>query len=353
MTASKYTTPPVDPDARSAAERRQTSLTKPPGSLGRLEDLAVQMAAFQATAAPEARPCSVLLFACDHPVTKHGVSPYPSSVTRAMINNFVSGGAAASVLTKLHRLPLHVVDVGVDGASSNAFPHSAITLHRMQPQVAAGDIALEPALTPDDFASCQAFGARLVEEYCGEDRVVILGEMGIGNTTPAAALGAALLQLRDPATLVGPGTGAVGDILERKKAIVVQAVRRLAGSLSPDELLRQLGGREMVAMYGAMKAALAMRKIVLVDGFIVTVVALALCRQDPAAREGMVFAHQSHEQGHHALLEAMGAAPLLRLSMRLGEASGALTAFPILEAACATHNQMATFESASVPDKEG
>lgn len=353
MTASKYAIPPIDPDARSASERRQTSLTKPPGSLGKLEDLAIRLAAFQATQCPQARPCSVLLFASDHPVTKHGVSPYPSSVTRAMIDNFVAGGAAASVLAKLHGLPLHVVDVGVDGATSNSLPHGAITLHRMQPQAAAGDIALEPALSRDDFARCQAFGARLVEEYCSEDRVVILGEMGIGNTTPATALGASLLKINDPASLVGPGTGAVGDILSRKKAVVVQAVGRVAGCNCPEELLRQLGGREMVAMYGAMKAALATRKIVLVDGFIVTAVALALCRQDSAAPEGMVFAHQSHEQGHRALLDAIGAEPLLRLNMRLGEASGALTAFPILEAACATHNQMATFESASIPDKEG
>lgn len=350
MIASKYTTPLIDPSARSAAERRQAILTKPPGSLGRLEELAVQMAAFQATATPEARPCSVLLFASDHPVAKHGVSPYPSSVTRAMIDNFVAGGAAASVLAKLHGLALHVVDVGVDGASPSSSPDAAITLHRMQPQAAAGDIAEEPALSPNDFERCQAFGARLVEEYCSEDRVVVLGEMGIGNTTPATALGASMLQLSDPAKLVGPGTGAVGDILDRKKAVVVQAVSRVAGCLSPEGLLRQLGGREMVAMYGAMKAALATRKIVLVDGFVVTVVALTLIRQDPAACEGMVFAHQSHEQGHQVLLEAMGVAPLLRLCMRLGEASGGLTAFPILEAACATHNQMATFESASIPD---
>lgn len=353
MTSTRSTTPPIDRDARSVAQRRQTRLTKPPGSLGRLEDLAVQMAAFQATATPQPRPCSVLLFASDHPVAKHGVSPYPSAVTRAMIDNFAAGGAAASVLAKLHGLPLHVVDVGVDGASPDSLPRSTTTLHRMQPRAAAGDIAEEPALSVDDFASCQAFGARLVDEYCGDDRVVILGEMGIGNTTPATALGASLLQISDPTTLVGPGTGAVGDILDRKKAVVARAVSRVAGCLSPEELLRELGGREMVAMYGAMRAALAARKIVLVDGFIVTAVALALIRQDPAAMEGMVFAHQSDEHGHQVLLEAVGAAPLLHLNMRLGEASGALTAFPILEAACATHNQMATFESASIPNKEG
>lgn len=345
-------TPAVDLAMERAAERRQAILTKPPGSLGRLETLASDMAGFQATETPMARPCSVLLFASDHPVTRHGISPYPSAVTRAMIDNFVRGGAAASVLARLHRLPLHVVDVGVAGTSPSASPSGAISLHRMDPLPAACDISEEAALSPADFERCDAFGASLVEQHCQSDRVVIFGEMGIGNTTPATALGAALLELDDPTSLVGRGTGASGEILARKKTIVARAVARVPAELSPRELLRQLGGREMTAIHGAMKAALARRKIVLIDGFIVTAVALALIREDRAAAHGMVFSHQSGEQGHRALLDAIPAIPLLQLDMRLGEASGALTAFPLLEAACATHNQMATFESAAVPDKE-
>lgn len=352
MIRDTYEIPAVDLAMQRFAERRQAVLTKPPGSLGRLETLASEMAGFQATETPLARPCSVLLFASDHPVTRHGISAYPSAVTRAMIDNFVRGGAAASVLSRLHGLPLHVVDVGVDGASPIASPSRAILLHRMDPQAAAGDISEEAALTLADFERCRDFGASLVERHCQNDRVVIFGEMGIGNTTPATALGAALLRLDDPTRLVGLGTGASGEILARKKAVVARAVARVSAELSPQELLRQLGGREMTAIYGAMKAALLRRKIVLVDGFIVTAVALALVRQDPAALHGLVFSHESSEQGHRALLEAFPAVPLLQLNLRLGEASGALTAFPILEAACATHNQMATFESAAVPDRE-
>jgi nicotinate-nucleotide--dimethylbenzimidazole phosphoribosyltransferase len=310
------------------------------------------MAGFQATDTPLARPCSVLLFASDHPVASQGVSPYPSSVTRAMVDNFVRGGAAASVLARLHGLPLHVFDVGVEGQSSVEESSAHASLHRLTPQVTAGDIACEPALSPEGFERCVSYGGQAIMAHCKNDRVVVFGEMGIGNTTPATAVGAALLGLRVPATLVGKGTGATGALLEMKKNVVSRAVARIDPGLPPREILRELGGREMVAIYGAMRAALGMRKVLIIDGFIVTAVALALAREEENALDGMIFAHESGEQGHHALLAAMGVRPLLRLGMRLGEATGALTAFPVIEAACRTHNEMATFESAAIPDKE-
>jgi nicotinate-nucleotide--dimethylbenzimidazole phosphoribosyltransferase len=334
---------------------RQAKLTKPPGSLGRLESVAIEMAAFQATESPKARPCSALLFATDHPVTRHGVSPYPQEVTRAMVQNFLSGGAAASVLARQHSIPLHVLDVGVSGESlapSPAGRANGVLFHRMEAAPPAGDVLNSPALSEVGWKACFDYGSTAVTRLCEEDRLLILGEMGIGNTTTAAAVGAYLLGLEHPGDFVGRGTGAAGQLLQRKKEVVSRAVARVEPGLSGREVLRELGGREMAALYGAMMVALSRRKTVLIDGFIVTAAAAALVRDVPEARAGMVFAHRSEELGHAELLSSLGARPLVGLQMRLGEASGALVAFPLIEAACELHNRMATFQSAGVPDAE-
>ncbi len=349
--------PTGDALARAAAERRQTVLTKPPGSLGRLEELAIQIASWQGTATPAVRPAATLLFASDHPVTRHGISPYPSEVTRAMVANFHAGGAAASVLSRAQGLPLTVVDVGVDGGQAlcptdDFVRGSGASLHRdPAANVPAGDIRTEDALDPDGFALCIEAGRRAVRRLGDDTRAVLLGEMGIGNTTPAAAIAAALLRASDPGSLVGAGTGASGDLLENKRRVVRDAVRRVQGETAPLEILRRLGGRELVALFGAYLEALETRRIVVVDGFIATVPALVLHALAPHTCAGMVFSHRSDEQGHGQLLAHMGAAPLLSLGLRLGEASGALTAFSLLEHACTLHTQMATFDSAGVPDR--
>jgi len=349
------TIPALDRAREDEARERQTRLTKPALSLGRLEALAIQLAGFQATPTPNVRPCAALLFAADHAVTRHGVSPYPSAVTRAMLENFARGGAAASVLARLHRIPLHVFDVGVDGAEHPLAPGpaagSGAILHRVSPAPVAGDIRVEDALAPSEFERCVAAGKRAVLATAADCRTLLLGEMGIGNSTVAAAIAAKLLDAPDPAALVGAGTGATGAVLDSKRRVVRDVVARLTGESRPLEVLRRAGGREFAAAYGAMRAALCQRAIVLVDGFILSTVAAVLVAEEPAARAGLVFSHRSREHGHAPLLEFMKAQPLLDLGMCLGEATGALSAFPLVEAACALHNQMATFEAAGVPER--
>ncbi len=350
------TLPVAQPHFTQEARARQERLTKPPGSLGRLEDLASQIAGYQATSTPLVDPCATLIFASDHPVTRHGVTPYPSEVTRAMLLNFKNGGAAASVLARQHGVPLHVFDVGVNGdaaivqeAASDALEPR---LHYLKPRLTAGDIRCEDALTHPAFTQCLQFGRVAVEEHARGARLIILGEMGIGNTTPAAALAAYLQGDPDGRKIVGSGTGAAGQLLETKRQVVADILQRLPAGLSPLELLRRAGGREIVALYAAMRRALELRKIVLVDGFIVTAAAAALAATEPAALEGMVFSHCSAERGHRGLLAHLTVEPLLQLDMRLGEASGALTSLPLLRSACDLHNQMATFESAHIPEAQ-
>lgn len=347
-----------EPNAEIAAHARarQGRLTKPPGSLGRLEALAVEVAGFQADREPGARPAAALIFAADHPVTRHGVSPYPSAVTRAMLANFEAGGAAASVLASELGLPLTIVDVGVDAAGHDApaATPAALAKARIVRDAAAllpsGDLRTEDALSPETLAACIEAGRRAVIAQ-GPLKTLVLGEIGIGNTTVASAVAAALLA-RPAADLIGAGTGATGAMLETKRAVVAEALARLRGSREPLEVLRRVGGREIAALFGAMGEALSRRTIVLVDGFVVSAAALALARFAPLARAGMVFGHRSQERGHRLLLEALGAEPLLDLGLCLGEGSGALLAFPVFEQALRLHNAMATFESAQVPDRD-
>lgn len=343
---------PPSREAREQAAARQAQLTKPPGSLGRLEEVALQLAANQGTSAPEVRPALVVLFGADHPVTKHGISPYPSAVTRAMMQNFVRGGAAASVLSKGLGLPLHVADVGVDDGTElrSLVPH--VTFSRAATaSVPEGDIVVEDAQPKEAFVASVESGRSIIRERVSGLKVLILGEMGIGNTTVAAAVAARLLELAEPGIIVGRGTGADDAMLEKKRRVFTDAVARVSGAHEPEELLRRLGGRELFALYGAMLGAVESGVTVLVDGFIVTTVALVLMKQHPETAPYFIFSHRGAEHGHNALLEATGARPLLSLDLRLGEASGALSAFPLLENAVLLHNRMATFEEASVPDR--
>lgn len=352
-----FALPRADAGVRVSAVARQAELTKPPGSLGRLEELAIEIAAWQGTPAPTVRPAAALLFAADHPVTRHGVCPFPSEVTRAMVENFACGGAAASVLCAGLGVPLAVVDVGV--VSGKTEPRSAAGARLERDPVcdsAQGDLRVEDAMSPETFALAVAAGRAAVRRLDPMPRALVLGEMGIGNTTAAAAICAAILG-GDPAGFVGAGTGSVGEILERKRQVVADAVARVsnrgAAGPSPREALRRLGGREIAAIYGAMLEALEQRTVVIVDGYIVTAAALVLLTEYPGAREGMVFAHRSHEQAHTRVLDHLGARPLLDLGMRLGEGSGGLVAFPIIEQACRLHAEMATFASAGVPNRDG
>jgi nicotinate-nucleotide--dimethylbenzimidazole phosphoribosyltransferase len=343
--------PDLDMKAERAARRHQASLTKPPGATGRLEDLACELAAIQASPRPEARPAACIIFAADHPVMRHGVSPYPQSVTRAMLSNFASGGAAASVLALAHRIPLYVVDVGVEGPPDES-PSSHVKLVRsIVADSSEGDIAIEDALSRDAYEAAKAAGQGAVLRAGQNLKLLILGEIGMGNTTLASAVAASLLPDVDPAVLVGRGTGADETMRKTKLEVTLAAKRRLGRLTCPEEALRRAGGRELAALYGAMAAAIEQRTAILVDGFIVTVVALALCQKYAGADRFMIFSHESEELGHRHVLARLGVTPLLKLGLRLGEASGALTAFPIVEQAVLLHQQMATFEEARVPDR--
>jgi nicotinate-nucleotide--dimethylbenzimidazole phosphoribosyltransferase len=341
--------PELDLAAARSAMDRQSRLTKPAGSLGMLEEVAVKLAALQGTPLPRSRPAAALLFAADHAVTRHGVSPYPSAVTAAMVENFLRGGAASSVLCRQLGVPLRVVDVGV--LRPPAFsPDEGISFRRAPvADEPGGDLRVEDAMSEATFQRALAAGAAEVDALPDEVRLVVLGEMGIGNTTAAAAV-AALLLGRKAEEMVGRGTGVDDAGLARKVEVVGDAVRRLEGA-GPERALQSAGGRELAALVGAAGRAIERRKAILVDGFIVSVAMLALERMAPGAREWMVFAHRSAEAGHRHVLEALGARPLLDLGLRLGEGSGALTALPLVDAACALHANMATFEEAGVPDK--
>ena len=346
----RWSFPSASEDARREASARQARLTKPPGSLGMLEDLAIQVAAWQGSARPRVRPASAILFASDHPVARHGVSAYPSEVTAAMVDNFLAGGAAASVACRSLGVSLRVVDVGVAQSRVREDIRRRTDVAFRRDRVAemrAGDLRVEDAMAEDTYEAALEAGALEVDALPPDVAVLALGEMGIGNTTVASAVTAALLGLSGR-EVVGPGTGVSGMALERKAQVVQDAIDRV-GRASPQRIVQALGGREMAALIGAAARALEKRIVVLADGFVVGAAMLALLRLHPEARPGIVFAHRSAEPAHRRILEAVEARSLLDLGLRLGEGSGALAALPLLDLACALHNGMATFEEARVP----
>src|SRR6195256_1871562 len=348
----KVATPPFDVASADLAREHQQRLTKPRGSLGLLEDIPVQLAGLQRTAMPSSRPAAAILFASDHPVARHGVSAYPVEVTAAMLRNFVSGGAAASVLANELRVPLHVVDVGVLGGGYLSFEDDGRLVRAPVARDPVGDLRVEDAMSEATFARAVMAGASAVEALPAGVLVLVLGEMGIGNTTAASAVVAMLLDARgdEVDALVGAGTGVTGAALARKRAVVRDALARVGRVRSAEEAIRRLGGRDIAALFGAAARASERGMAVLVDGFIVSAAVLALVRSAPATRPSFLFAHRSTEPGHQRVLEALEATPLLDLRLRLGEASGALLALSLLDHACALHSRMATFSSAGVPE---
>lgn len=337
--------PQPSPEHAAAAEARQNALTKPQGALGILERLAVRLAALQATDAPRAAKVPVVLFAGDHGVTAQGVSAYPSAVTVEMLRNFAGGGAAICVLARELGLPLEVVDAGTlaEAAIPGVFAD--------KPARGTRDFTVAPAMSEEELRFSLAAGRRAVERVStdGAD-LLILGEMGIGNTTAASAVAAALIGCA-PADVVGAGTGLDGDGMARKARVIAAGLERHGlkeGGASPLRALACLGGLEIAALTGAMIAAAQARLPVLVDGFIVSAAALAAVRLNPSCADWLLYSHRSREQGHRLLLEALGAEPILDLKLRLGEGSGAAIALPVVRLACALHAQMATFAEAQV-----
>jgi len=335
---------------RDAALARQGELTKPAGSLGRLEALAVDLAALQQTDHPSADRVPITIFAADHGIAAHGVSAYPQEVTVAMMANFAAGGAAISVLARELGAPLEVIDAGTLAAS----PLPGVVTDK--PRQGSRDFSREAALEPAEVAFALACGQRAVARVSQpKPDLLILGEMGIGNTTCAASVAAALLG-SSAAQMTGAGTGLDLTGRERKAQIIAAALSHhgLAEAAAPAErVICAVGGLEIAAIAGAIIAAAQQRIPVLVDGFIVSVAALWAVRLNPSCRPYLLFSHRSAEQGHRVVLNALDAHPLLDLDLRLGEGSGAALALPILRLACALHNRMATFAEAAVPGASG
>jgi nicotinate-nucleotide--dimethylbenzimidazole phosphoribosyltransferase len=320
--------PKADEAARAAAREREGQLTKPAGSLGRLEEISEWMAAWQGSARPHVDRPLVAVFAGNHGVVAQGVSAFPQSVTQAMVANFQAGGAAINQICKTFDISLKVYELALEKPT--------------------GDITQEPALDEKACAATMAFG---MEALASEPDLLVLGEMGIGNTTAAAAIYHAL-HGGEAEEWVGRGTGVDDEGLRRKADAVRAAVARHKPYLDdPLEVLARLGGRETAAIAGAILAARLRRTPVLLDGFVVCSAAAVLLALDDAALDHCLAAHLSAERAHRHALKLIGKAPLLDLGMRLGEGSGGALAVGVVKAAVACHNGMATFAEAGVAGK--
>ncbi len=323
--------PGPDLEAQTKIVQRQTQLTKPAGSLGRLEEIAEWLGAWQGRAHPRVERPRVAVFAGTHGVAARGVSAYPPEVTQQMVKNFTNGGAAINQLAGAIDADLRIYELDLDHPT--------------------GDIAREPAMSEARAANAMAYGMMAAEP--GID-VLCLGEMGIANTTAAATLSAALFG-GTGADWTGPGTGVQGKAFDHKVAVIDEALahhRQLIAERDPLALLAAVGGEEFAAIAGAVLAARMGRIPVLLDGYACTAAAAVLYAVDRKALDHCLVAHRSAEPGHTRLLEAIGQRPLLDLGMRLGEASAAALAVPLLKAAAACHNGMATFAEAGVSSRD-
>ncbi len=335
---------PIHDSALAALlERAIVNKTKPPGSLGMLEALARQLGLIQQTVNVTVRDPAILVFAGDHGVVAEGVSAYPQDVTWQMVENFLAGGAAINVFARQNGCNLQVIDAGVN--------HDFGTREGLADcKVAHGtaNFAHEPAMSRAQCEAALAHGMRLAAGVAGN--VVGFGEMGIGNTTAAAALMHKLIGV-PVAECVGAGTGLTRDGVLHKQAVIEGAVALHAGIADPVDVLATFGGYEIAMMAGAMLGAAAHRKVLLIDGFIVTSALLVAAAIRPAILDYCVFSHCSDELGHRRMLAHFDARPLLSLGLRLGEGTGCALALPLLAAAASFLREMATFESAQVSDK--
>jgi nicotinate-nucleotide--dimethylbenzimidazole phosphoribosyltransferase len=334
----------IDERVMERARARNAELTKPAGSLGRLETIAIRLAGMQRRERPSADRVRIVIFAADHGVANEGVSAFPQSVTVEMVRNFARGGAAINVLARSLGAELEVVDVGtahdpgalpdvisqrISGGTANFVRGEAMSREQFVAGLNAGRAAVERAV---------AAGAE----------IIIGGEMGIANTTSAAAIVCALLGA-DPEGIAGPGTGLDRNGLERKISVLRRALSFHANGLDdPYSVVQRLGGFEIAALMGTYLACAHRGVPAIIDGFISSAAALAAARAHPQARQWFLFAHASAEPGHRRILEALDVEPLLNLGLRLGEGSGAAAAVPLLRLACTLHNEMATFAEAAV-----
>lgn len=320
LAALLATAPGPDIAAATAVRERAAQVLRPSGALARLDEVAEWLAGWQRTERPRINRPVVLLFAADHGVASDGVSAYPADITRAMCHAVTEGQATVTAFAAVVGATVTLTDVGVGDPT--------------------GNLRIEPAMSEERFAA--AFDAGRAAVTASTADLVVLGEMGIGNTTPAAAIAAAICG-GDPASWVGPGTGVAGDQLRHKAAVVAEAIERIAEVNDPMEVLRQVGGAELVAMAGAAVEARLRSIPVILDGYVATAALLALHEAVPGALDHVLAGHRSPEPGHGRLLERMGKEPMIDLGLRLGEGSGALAALPLVRLAVAGVLDVATF----------
>ncbi len=323
-----------------ALQQRLDQKTKPLGSLGQLETLALQLGCILGSSAPRLYNPQLVVYAGDHGLAKHGVSAYPSDVTWQMVQNFLAGGAAINVLARLHGLQVTVADCGV---AHEFAPHP--NLRALKIATGTADSLSGPAMSATQCAQAMHNGAQLVQNWSGN--ALLLGEMGIGNTSAASLLLARLCDL-PIATCTGAGTGLDSAAIARKADILQQVLTRHAQACEPLAALAAFGGFEIATMVGSILQAAHERRVIVVDGFITSSSVLVASKLQPAVLQRCVFAHRSGERGHALMLEAMQAQPLLDLGLRLGEGSGAALAWPLLQAACHILQDMASFDTAQV-----
>ena len=338
---------PADAAAKRRARARQRSLTKPPGSLGRLEDISVQLAGIFGTDRPELRGRTVIIAAADHGVVARGISGYPQEVTNQMVRNFLADGAAISVLTRRLDVRRIIVDAGVAGELPPSPEIRTLRIGRI-----TGDISQGPAMARAQAEQCISAGIDLAVEAAAGADLIGTGDMGIGNTTPSSAIVAALTGT-PPASATGRGTGRSPAELDRKIAVVQQALEvNKPSPEDPVDVLAKVGGFEIGVLAGLVLGGAMMRRVVVLDGFISGAAALIACTLSPHARDYLVASHRSAEKGHRAVLSHLKLRPLLDLGMRLGEGTGAVLAMPVIEGAAACLAEMATFAEAGVSGHE-
>lgn len=338
---------PLDVNAMQAARLRQDTLTKPLGSLGRLEELSIQTAGITSQAIPRLKDKCVLVMAGDHGVVAEGVSAYPQEVTPQMVLNFLRGGAAINVLARHVGARVVVVDMGV---AVDLPDHPGLLKYKIA--YGTNNIARGAAMTREQAIQALEIGVEIVESQVAQGMdLLATGDMGIGNTTPSAAIAAALSGA-SAAEIAGRGTGVDDAGLQRKIAVIERALAiNQPNPKDGIDVLAKVGGFEIGGLAGAILAAAAYRRPVVVDGFISTAAAMIAVSLAPETRHYLIAAHTSMERGHHKMMEWLGVSPLLDLKMRLGEGTGAALAMSLIEAACKTLAEMATFSEAGVSEK--
>ncbi|OLN21628.1 nicotinate-nucleotide--dimethylbenzimidazole phosphoribosyltransferase [Domibacillus antri] len=339
--------PKLDEETGVLVQKYVDSLTKPPGSLGRLEELVIELAKMTGHAFPEVSPPGIIVFAADHGITAEGVSAFPQEVTYQMVRNFLNGGAAINVFSKAIRARLNIVDIGV------AVDMDDENLINKKVRYATANFYEENAMSPSEAIQAIEVGYEQAQKLIDDGiKCLILGEMGIGNTTTSSAILAAVSG-KNIESLVGTGTGIEDEKIQFKQQVIKRALeKRKPSNTDPIDLLSKIGGLEIAGMAGAMLAAASNRIPILVDGFIAATAGLVAQMISSQVTDYMIMGHRSVEPGHAIVMDLLGKKPILDLGMRLGEGSGAAVAFPILQSAVVMLKEMATFETAQISNRD-